>query len=84
MGSTKEEHKQILIRALHAVIEKLSGDNAIQILDCTVLGLKTLSEAEQYCFIESIGAVQDEWLMRIGEAAVALLRKKLEKLERNG
>ena len=82
--STRDEHKQILIRALHSVIEKLSGDNAIQILDCTVLGLKAFSEAEQYCFIESIGEVQDESLMRIGEAAVAFLKKKLAKLEQNG
>ena len=80
----REEHRQILMRALRTVIEHLSGDNAIQILDCTVLGIKGFSEEEQCCFVESIGAVQDKWLMKIGEAAVAFLQKKLEKLERNG
>jgi len=79
----REEHKQLCIRALRSVIEKLSGDNAVQILDCTVLGLKAFSDDEQTCFIESIGAVQDKWLMYIGQSAAAFLRKKLEKLEQS-
>jgi hypothetical protein len=61
----------------------LRVDNGYANLDCDVLSLKRYSEKARTYLVEAVGEVQDEWLPRIGNAAIAYLEEKLQRLERD-
>ena len=83
MGSTREERRKMSRRTIREAIAVLSGDNALERLDCTVLGLNSFSQGVQRCLIEAVGGSQDKYLLMIAAAAVALLEEALEELERD-
>ncbi len=83
MTTTREERRRKWKRAIRDAIAVLRGDNALERLDCTVLGLRSLPQDVQSCLVEAVGAVQDEHLLRIGAAAVAFLEDMLEQMERD-
>jgi len=84
MGSMREEHKRLLKRAIREAIHVLSEGDGFANLDCTVLALNKYPEEVQRCLIEAVGEVQDRRLSQISAEAVALLKDKLELLDRNG
>ena len=78
---TRDERKRMWKRAIREAIGVLSGDKAFENLDCTVLNIKAFPEEVQRCLIEAVGDVQEEFLLRIGAAAVAFLEEKLDGME---
>jgi hypothetical protein len=79
----REEHKRSVRRYIREAIELLHGDHAYENLDCTILGLTKLPEQVQQFLIDAVGEVQDEFLSRIAEAAIARLEEERERLDRN-
>ena len=81
--STREEHQRMKKQAIRKAMDVLRGDNAYDNIECVILSIKRFPDEVQEHLWDAVAEVQDEFLPRVGEAAVAYLEAKLDRMERN-
>ena len=80
--SVREQHQRTKKLAIKKAMELLRGEGAYDNMECIILDAKRFPEEVQGSLWEAVAEVQDEWLSRIGAAAIAYLEEKLDQWDR--